>query len=389
MAIGSAVAGFALLGCGGGVQLVEMGVTELPPPTIEPRPHSLGAWTGDELVVFGGWSTVGEERGWNDGAAYDPDSGRWRVMAPFPYPDALPESVAWTGDEMVVIAIEGDYPQHSTIVSAAYDPSSDTWRTVTPPEALRTAQPLLFPDTPAGIYTEPGPSVSGPDGRIFVVAKGKFLTWQADDGPWIEPHATDERLQAFREASAPVHHEGLIYQGLADRDATRHGLVTIDASTGTVATVEDLHLPGRLDRDIVGPLHPVFDGDELLLLGVESIGSEPRKATVLAEGDDGWEIVAQTDDEHFAGIGPSGYKGLVPGDDALFSLHFNNKAGVFVPSERTFGVLDLDEKDRCALGDGTVWTGTALIGWNGGHCRDEPVYEFQPEANLTVMVTPR
>lgn len=128
-------------------------------------------------------------------------------------------------------------------------------------------------------------------------------------------------------------------------------------------SVEDLQAVAVRDRHA---------SDELLLLGVESIGSQPRKATVLAAGDDGWEIVAQTDDEHFAGVAPSGYKSLVSGGDALYSLHFTNDAGVFVPSDRTFGVLDLNEVDRCALGDGTVWTGEPLIGWNGGTAETSP-----------------
>ncbi len=290
---------------------------------------------------------------------------------------------------MIVVAVEGEYPDRGTFVAAAYAPTSDTWRQVAAPDPLRTTGTLAAPDTPPEIHTEPGPSVSGADGRVFMVVGGKLLSRHADDESWIEAHASDERLQRLREGSGPVVHDGVVYQGLTNRDAARHGLATMDGSTGAILALDDLDLPGDLAGNIVAPLHPIFDGDELLLLGVESIGSQPRKATVLEHSDTGWEIVAQTDDEDFAGVATGGYKALIPGDDAVYSLHFNYEAGVFVPSERTFKILDLEQLNRCALGDATVWTGDALIGWNGGHCRDEPVHQFQPEANRAVMLTPR
>jgi len=386
--VAATLVGSVVIGCSTGPRTVDVAVAEIESPAIEPRADARAVWTGDEMIVFGGRSTFGDDRWWVDGAVYNPASADWRTLPPFPHPDALPDSVAWTGDEMIVVGFEGGHPGTGPVVAAAYNPTTDAWRSVSPPGGFDTARavvPQPPPDTETGIHTEPGPSVTGVDGRVFMAAGGRLLSWDPAIDSWVQPLSADVGSQQFAESSSPVRHGDRIYQGLARRIGARHGLAIVDAATAEVVSVEDLSLPDN----IVGPLHPVFDGDELLLLGVQSIGSQPRKATVLAEGDNGWEIVAQTDDENFAGVATGDYKTLVPGDDALYSLHFNIQAGVFSPSDRTFGILDLDKLDRCALGSATVWTKEALIGWNGGHCRHEPIYEFEPEADKAVKVTLR
>jgi hypothetical protein len=85
-----------------------------------PRMDAIGAWTGSEVIVWGGWR--GSEC-LTDGAIYDPSQDRWRPMASN---DALrcavPGLSAWGEGRLLVYASPGTSP-HGGI----YDPGTDTW----------------------------------------------------------------------------------------------------------------------------------------------------------------------------------------------------------------------------------------------------------------------
>ena len=65
---------------------------DLPPGPLGERIEVAGAWTGQELVVWGGlgWSSDGAELSLGDGAAFDPATGSWRALPPAPGPVSAP-----------------------------------------------------------------------------------------------------------------------------------------------------------------------------------------------------------------------------------------------------------------------------------------------------------
>jgi hypothetical protein len=110
----------------------EMRWRPIAPAPLEPRALIASAWTGSELLVWGGWSgTYGYEFAeafFGDGAAYDPASDSWRTLPAAPIEARAPLSV-WTGREMLVwgtsLRVE-DRPRDG----AAYDPATDSWRLI-------------------------------------------------------------------------------------------------------------------------------------------------------------------------------------------------------------------------------------------------------------------
>lgn len=98
------------------------GWDSLPPP-----PEGAGTtalWTDAELLLLGGAA----------GAAYDPEAGIWRCLAPSPLGEGSQEGVAvWTGVEAVWWTARG---------AAAYHPQSDRWRQL-PDMDLRGGRPLV------------------------------------------------------------------------------------------------------------------------------------------------------------------------------------------------------------------------------------------------------
>lgn len=96
-------------------------------PPLAQRAFPASAWTGEELLVWGG-SDRRRERFFDDGAAYDPDTDTWRTLPKHPLSARAPLSV-WTGDEFIVWGTAlRMYPRRRD--GAAYAPATNSWRTI-------------------------------------------------------------------------------------------------------------------------------------------------------------------------------------------------------------------------------------------------------------------
>lgn len=168
----------------------------LPTAPLTPRWGSYVAWTGDEFVVWGGYAHVGTrgEESADDGAAYDPDTGRWRQIADAPVEGMWGGASVWTGDELWVLTGNGDPNGYrSTTVAAAYNPAADTWR--------------RLPDAPAPIEAA---AWSSSTGQVVVVehtrmaGAGARRAWTlAADGDRWRPLPDTPILPGGGEADRP------------------------------------------------------------------------------------------------------------------------------------------------------------------------------------------
>lgn len=101
----------------------------LPDAPIDAR-APLSVWTGEELIVWGtSVRTVDRPR---DGAVYTPQTDSWRTIPDAPI-ELTDGSAAWTGREMLVFGAAlngGNHAETASAIGAAYDPSTETWRTL-------------------------------------------------------------------------------------------------------------------------------------------------------------------------------------------------------------------------------------------------------------------
>jgi hypothetical protein len=94
---------------------------------LRPRSFPAAAWTGSELVIWGGHFQSDPSQSFDDGAAYDPARETWRRLPDAPIAARAPFSV-WTGRELIVW---GNASRDIRLRDgAAYDPSADTWRRI-------------------------------------------------------------------------------------------------------------------------------------------------------------------------------------------------------------------------------------------------------------------
>lgn len=95
------------------------------------REHA-AVWTGEEMIVWGGFGNSLERRA--DGAAYRPETDSWRPIAPAPMGGRSDAAAVWTGREMIVWGGAERRPRRDfqllTAGGAAYDPARDRWRRI-------------------------------------------------------------------------------------------------------------------------------------------------------------------------------------------------------------------------------------------------------------------
>ena len=120
------------------------------------------AWTGKELLIWGGQNCAGAECPSSraprvaDGAAYDPARNSWRKLAAAPMEARDAPATAWTGTEFLVW---GGHGRDSSLADgAAYDPARDRWRAI-------AASPLGAVGGAASVWTDQELLVWGGDER--------------------------------------------------------------------------------------------------------------------------------------------------------------------------------------------------------------------------------
>jgi len=95
------------------------GWVRVPEPPLTSRNDAVAAWTGSEVIVFGGAEGTVECEGSGcghldlpastDGAAYNPKTRTWRPIAPAPLGASRSPPQVMIGDDLYVIAEVHDY----------------------------------------------------------------------------------------------------------------------------------------------------------------------------------------------------------------------------------------------------------------------------------------
>jgi N-acetylneuraminic acid mutarotase len=113
---------------------------KLPLSPLAGRSEPLATWTGKELLVIGGHRRFGPSAAEDDidadAAAYDPEGNSWRNIAPLPSSKAVRHPAAiWTGTRLIVWGGATSSDGRALGSGAAYDPLENQW-TELPPSPL-------------------------------------------------------------------------------------------------------------------------------------------------------------------------------------------------------------------------------------------------------------
>ncbi|GIF63568.1 hypothetical protein Ais01nite_16030 [Asanoa ishikariensis] len=97
--------------------------TVLPPAPLTARFGMAYTWTGAVLFVWGGGDTTA------DGAVYDPAARIWRLLPTSPLSPRTDATALWTGREVLVLGGRSE-DGRALVDAAAYDPATSRWRSL-------------------------------------------------------------------------------------------------------------------------------------------------------------------------------------------------------------------------------------------------------------------
>jgi len=107
-------------------------------PSFGLRFGHTAVWAGDRMIIWGGFVQFDEEGGFPyrevfaDGAMYDPKLDRWTSVPEAPIGRQQEAVAVWTGTEMIVVGSPLGGPQRSdemlVLSAAAFNPESGSWR---------------------------------------------------------------------------------------------------------------------------------------------------------------------------------------------------------------------------------------------------------------------
>lgn len=142
-----------------------------PPASIGGRDTYAAVWTGDQLLVWGGYgrSDTCTPCLHDDGAAYDLERDTWARIAPSPLGGRGGHRAVWTGRDMLVW---GGSATEAEADGALYNPIDDTWVPV-------VAGPLPGRHLHAMVWTGSQLLVWGGAGAGVMLADGAVLTLSA------------------------------------------------------------------------------------------------------------------------------------------------------------------------------------------------------------------
>lgn len=235
-------------------------------PPISGRSDHRLVWTGSEVLVWGGLAWDGDIRDFprapRDGAAYDPEADRWRMILDAPIAGRGSPIVVWSGTEMLVFGGETfDAAGWQPILDgAAYNPATDRWRAL-PPAPLTggatvggwladrfvvvTNDAAAAYDPGSNSWTELPPAPIRPDGRTAVVAADRLVVIAFGNGasPPVQEATLDPTTWTWESADLRVDPlmAGIDFVSIGDRIVSPSVGMTFDPVTrtwGSVATCD-------------------------------------------------------------------------------------------------------------------------------------------------------
>ena len=159
------------------------------------RARHIAAWTGEQMLVWGGFSPDGAMP--PDGAAYIPATREWRTIRPSPVSWTDGAAAAWAHEEWIIAIAR---PRKNEIEVIAYNPALDQWRDLPglhgpysdENQLVWTGSELLLVNVADGLYrldedelawiASPTPAISGP-GRV----DGRSLAGRWAEGSLLVP----------------------------------------------------------------------------------------------------------------------------------------------------------------------------------------------------------
>jgi hypothetical protein len=337
-----------------------------PTPRVEPTT----VWTGREMLVWGGTEWVGERsREVTDGGRYDPLTDRWQRMTTVGAPSPRNQhSAIWTGDELIIWGGWGHDPSSTDLrnfgAGARYNPTTDTWRPISSEGAPspRESHGAVWTGTEMIVFGgEPAYSTYAQDGARYDPHTDRWTPLPPNPfgSGWYQPHLvwTGAEVLVWGQSN-PLDRAGAAARWNPQRDEwaplSLEGAPNARAGASVFWTGSRLLVwGGNAGRD-GGLYDPVADQWELL---------RRMESPLLAPEQREHETVVWTGRELLV------WSGITRGSRGAYLLHTDGAA--LDPQSGTWRPLSRSPIEPRYFGSG-VWTGAEMVVFGGRTLRFPP-----------------
>lgn len=308
-------------------------------------------WTGEDLIVWGGEASD-QGPAFADGAAYNPSTNTWRLIAESPLSPRTFHVAVWTGNEMLIVAGFGERD------GAAYDPATDSWRSIQDPPV-----PLESPSR----YESAGSVWTGQELIIWEISSDQVAAYAPDLDTWRTLPSIDltgdtgvlrwtgEALYAFADSLSSYPSETSLKGARLNQEGGWEPVVPAEFSTDDLIVGADATLT-------------VWAGDHFIAW--TSSGTD-GKTLQLAPSDLSWSETEPIPIHPCEGQGEPTQPGpLVTAFDACDSsiVILDSDTGAWTTSRVT----------GYPTARYTVWADAELINWGGGCCPTVDAWRYLP-----------
>ena len=323
-----------------------------------PRRDFAWAWTGTELLVWGGRS-IPSGALLGDGARYDPRADAWRPMAGAgaPTPRARPIA-AFSGTELLVWGGEGVEPGVFSGTGGRYDPTADFWL----PMAVSGVDggiPWSAPTPRAGAAVAwTGSELVVLGGLGCLTAKGCPWGYVLGDGGQYLPAADRWRPTTGVAASYPA------FAWTGNRLLV-FGSNGVGGGTTSLAwdpvTLQGVPLAGAGMPVAPYQATGAFTGSEFLVWGGRGAAGEATSRAAYAPSIGAWRTLS-TANEPPGGVQPAA---VWTGTRLLVWGGGTRTGGLYDPLTDRWETTALEGAPSIRSGHAGAWTGSELLIWGG------------------------
>jgi N-acetylneuraminic acid mutarotase len=318
------------------------------------RDQHTAVWTGSEMIVWGGFN-FSEGGQLNTGARYDPITDSWTATASWPSQRSFPRAV-WTGSEMIVWGGIFDFAFFLNIGSR-YDPATDSWHATSltnVPEG-RDAHSLVWTGSEMIVW--------GGLGETNFLNNGGRYNPVTDS--WTITSTANAPIPRYNHTAVWTGNEMIIWGGYAGSYSNTTvtntgGRYNPDTDSWVATTTTNAPSP-RATRD------GVWTGNEMVVWGGYNLTIVLNTGGRYSPGTDSWIATSTTNAPDARVSAPAVWTGtemivwggLVPGGPVF------DTGGRYNPSTDSWTSTSTNNSPEARFNPTGVWTGSEMIVWGG------------------------
>ena len=310
------------------------------------RSHT-AVWTGTEMVVWGGVTSISGDNGVNDGGRYNPTTDSWSELSP------TSNRAIWTGSEMIAWG-GSEINGNISITGERYNPSTDTWTATSATGApiARYGHTTVWTGTQMIVW---GGSIA------FNTYTGTGGRYNPATDTWTETSNNGAPLARLLHTAVWTGTEMIVWGG--NNGSTNYntgGRYNPTTDTWTATSTTGAPSP-RLERHTA-----VWTGTQMIVWGGNSNTGGRYNPTT-----DTWTATSTTG----APTALSGHTAVWTGTEMIVWGGYNYSNGIsyfstgarYNPTTDTWTAASTTGAPTARSGHTAVWTGTEMIIWGGAN----------------------